>query len=90
MNLFGFVNDKIDPRLDTYDWEHIFNEYARPDRCVPDDTTTPTDPFTREDVETIFGLLEGDNDGPSWVGVFKLKDGRYAYLTGSCDYTGWG
>ena len=28
----------------------------------------------------------------TWTGgfVLKLKDGRFAYLTGWCDYTGWG
>ncbi len=27
-----------------------------------------------------------------WAGgfLFKLKDGRYAYVSGWCDYTGWG
>lgn len=32
-------------------------------------------------------------DGASdWSGGFllRLKDGRYAYITGWCDYTGWG
>lgn len=30
--------------------------------------------------------------GTDWSGGFlmQLKDGRFAYLTGWCDYTGWG
>lgn len=33
-----------------------------------------------------------DACGGEWSGGFlmQLKDGRFAYLTGWCDYTGWG
>lgn len=33
-----------------------------------------------------------DDGATEWSGGFlmRLKDGRYAYLTGWCDYTGWG
>ena len=48
-----------------------------------------TAPFTREDVAEILAIADGENDGPNWIGLFKLKDGRYAYLTAGCDYTGW-
>jgi hypothetical protein len=36
-------------------------------------------------------LLEitGENDGPDWVWIVLLKDGRHAYIRGGCDYTGW-
>jgi len=33
-----------------------------------------------------------DECGGEWSGGFllKMKDGRFAYVTGWCDYTGWG
>jgi alkyl hydroperoxide reductase subunit AhpC len=45
--------------------------------------------FTREDVEEIIASVDGENDTAAWMGIFKLKDGRYLYAEGSCDYTGW-
>lgn len=46
------------------------------------------------------GSGQGKDSGPGWskkgvtdwTGGFllKLTDGRYAYVTGWCDYTGWG
>jgi hypothetical protein len=33
---------------------------------------------------------EGDNDGPDWIAVVRLKDGDYGAVTAGCDYTGWG
>ena len=56
-----------------YNWDNAFG-YA---------------PFSREDVAEIIAYEEGQNDGDSWVGVFKLKDGRFGYVDAWCDYTGW-
>lgn len=43
-----------------------------------------------ERVRAAFG--HSPEGGGSWEGgfVFKMKDGRWGYLTGWCDYTGWG
>lgn len=59
--------------LDDYDWEEAF-EYAE---------------FDREDVAEIIYLIEGENDGDEWCGVFKLNNGKYGTLHAGCDYTGW-
>jgi len=61
------------------------------------------EPSTIERVMAAWGHSEGmgedaghyrwSEDGASeWSGGFlmRLKDGHYAYLTGWCDYTGWG
>jgi len=45
--------------------------------------------FTREDVVQILAMSDGANDESSWMGLFRLKDGRYAYAEAGCDYTGW-
>lgn len=42
---------------------------------------------------TDAGHYRWDSDGATeWAGGFlvSLKDGRFAYITGWCDYTGWG
>lgn len=46
--------------------------------------------FDFGDIEKSLACLFGENEGPSWHYVVKLKNGKYAYLTGWCDYTGWG
>jgi hypothetical protein len=46
-------------------------------------------PFSRSDVIEILAAEDGENDGPDWVGVFRLRDGRYASVSAGCDYTGW-
>lgn len=85
-------------RLNDYDWEQVFG-YATPTICEakhnhgPEATITSTVSvagFTREDVQTIIGIEDGANEGPNWVGLFQLKDGRFAFITAGCDYTGWG
>lgn len=45
--------------------------------------------FGIDDIERVFGVVEGENDGPSWHWILSMKDGRFIYLTGGCDYTGW-
>lgn len=62
-------------RWDEYDWRYVF-AYAKK--------------FKPSDVAELIRAVDGENDGPSWTAIFKLKDGSYAYLTASCDYTGWG
>lgn len=46
-------------------------------------------PMTRADVAEIIAAVNGENDGPDWIGVFRLKDGRFLCASGGCDYTGW-
>ena len=49
--------------------------------------------FSKEDVQKcLFAWGGSPEGGGSWEGGFLLllKDGRYAYLAGWCDYTGWG
>ena len=52
-------------------------------------TDTPTDPVLRGDVTEIVASRYGEHDGDNWLIVVKLKDGRVAFLSAGCDYTGW-
>ncbi len=60
--------------LDTYDWRMAFS-FA--------------DDFTREDVVAIIAHDDGEQDESDWLGLFVLRNGRFAALSAGCDYTGW-
>lgn len=50
----------------------------------------PTEPApTRADVVEILAIRDGEPDAIDWLGVFRLRDGRYLFAQGGCDYTGW-
>lgn len=46
--------------------------------------------FSLDDVAEVIGSLEGENDVSSWIAVFCMGVGDFAYLEAGCDYTGWG
>jgi hypothetical protein len=74
--------------LNDYDWKNAFAEAGSP-IVVKFANPVPTESFIREDVVEIIATADGENDGPNWLGVFLLKDGRYAMVDAGCDYTGW-
>ncbi len=45
--------------------------------------------ITVDDIRQVLAVVEGERDGPAWHWVLWLNNGRYGYLRGSCDYTGW-
>jgi hypothetical protein len=46
----------------------------------------------KDDIKQIAAAWGDGPGGSEWTGGFlmELKDGRWLYLTGWCDYTGWG
>ena len=42
------------------------------------------------EVAEVLAHADGENDGADWIGIFRLKDGRFLYVSAWCDYTGWG
>jgi hypothetical protein len=86
------------PELDDYDWREAFGAAGKEKDtvlngvpvCVKFANPVSVEPFEREDVQEIIAMSDGENDGENWVGVFKLKDGRFALIDAGCDYTGWG
>jgi hypothetical protein len=84
--------------LNDYDWEEVFG-FSGEDACnygkpynlegVDDTYKVSEEDFTREDVEKIYGLHEGENDEEDWLIAGKLNDGRYFMIEAGCDYTGW-
>lgn len=49
----------------------------------------PQGAFTVKDIDRVLAVFEGKNDEEDWRWVLLLKDGRYVFLQGGCDYTGW-
>ncbi|MCY9592339.1 hypothetical protein PC41400_15050 [Paenibacillus chitinolyticus] len=74
--------------INTYDWKEAFG-YANSVFTVHFAKPVSTRPFSREDVVEIIAMDDGENDTSNWIGIFKLKDGRYAIIDAGCDYTGW-
>lgn len=52
-------------------------------------TYNPQDTFGVEHIDRVLAVYEGENDGEDWRWILRLMDGRYVYLRGGCDYTGW-
>lgn len=80
---------------ESYDWRHAFSyasggEYGAVTirRAAPHIEVSEA-PFGRLDVVEIIALRVGKNDGPNWVCVGRLADGRWFALDAGCDYTGW-
>ena len=76
--------------LNSGDWEEVF-KYTGERNISPvigwnGDCST----FHLSDISRVIGYDDGENDGPNWIGLFELKDGRFAFVTAGCDYTGWG
>jgi hypothetical protein len=81
--------------LESYDWEHIIEEYCFEPHVTPADWAEfkqgqAAASFTINDIEHTIAYEDGDNDGPEWIAIFKLKNKKYAFVEASCDYTGWG
>ncbi len=73
--------------LDTYDWEHIFEEYCSSPNPIKEIESRR---YFNRDVAKIISIEEGENDGADWLGLFEMNDGNYLALRAGCDYTGWG
>jgi hypothetical protein len=49
----------------------------------------PDDPLKASDILGEHAVIYGENDEYSWHWLVELNDGRFAYISGECDYTGW-
>lgn len=74
--------------LEDYSWKNAFG-YAIDEGSPVIGYEGSLKGFGPEDVREVIACDEGENDGPDWIALLKLKDGRYAFLSAGCDYTGW-
>jgi uncharacterized protein (TIGR02996 family) len=87
----SWSNSSILPDIDSYDWREAF-AYASDSDITPSQpgSNIATTGFSECSVRRIIGIREGANEGPNWVCVGELWDGRWFALDAGCDYTGWG
>jgi hypothetical protein len=88
------VEITLEDLLNSYDWAEVFADESSGNTTketseVPPGAYVSTEPASRKDVAEIIAAVNGENDGEEWIGVFRLKDGRYLVAQGGCDYTGW-
>ena len=88
----------IPERINDYNWEAAFSfacgqpragccSFATPEPILG--LAVPATPFDREDVEEVIAAEDGIHDEKSWLGIFRLRDARFALVAAGCDYTGW-
>ena len=82
------IKTTLEQIRESYDWEEVFNFVGHPSNPITRQVSEVA--YTRNDIEEVIASREGYNDGDSWLGVFKMKDGKYLFAWGWCDYTGWG
>jgi hypothetical protein len=78
MGYYDYTSEQlalIPEAIRDYDWCEAF-AYAPPGVGITD-------------VAEVVASSDGCHDADNWVGVFKLHDGRFLYLSAGCDYTGW-
>lgn len=88
------IETTLEELRDDYDWAQVFADenagnVSKDVRKAPPNSDVSDAPMTRNDVVEIIAAVNGDRDGPDWIGVFRLKDGRFLVASGGCDYTGW-
>lgn len=49
----------------------------------------PQKNLSKSDIDVIVAEVTGENDGAHWYWIIQRKDGKFQYITGGCDYTGW-
>ena len=65
------------------------NDVLDPDRAYDSADDLSIDPLVFDDIEELLASVNGENDGEDWSCIVKMKDGRFAFVTAGCDYTGW-
>ena len=88
------IETDLDGIRDSCDWAQVFADenagnVSKTIEPCPEGADVSLAPFVRDDIEMVLASSEGENDGLDWIGVFKLKDGRFLLAYGGCDYTGW-
>lgn len=69
-----------------YDWKEAIDISGI--RKVPGTSVSDAD-FDMSHVVEVIRASVGENDGPNWIALLRLADGRFACVSAGCDYTGW-
>jgi len=76
---------------DAGDWGYALEVAIRDGvTSVPAPGECPVAPFEHRDIRDVLASAEGENDCANWIALATLRDGRFAFISAWCDYTGWG
>jgi len=77
-----------DEMREDYDWREAF-KYAAESGEPTEGYAGSYEGFGFDDVAEVIASDDGENGGPDWIAALRLRDGRFAFLSAGCDYTGW-
>lgn len=81
------IETTLEQMRDSYDWpEAVSYSDDKSSRALDG---AATDGFGLDDVAEVLASEDGCNDEYDWLALFRLNDGRFAFLSAGCDYTGW-
>lgn len=43
-----------------------------------------------KEIKNVLAQVPGEADGFNWHWIVEMNDGTFFYVTGGCDYSGWG
>lgn len=76
---------------DAGDWGYALEVAIRDGvTSVPAPGECPITSFEHRDIRDVLASAEGENDVANWIALVTLRDGRFAFISAWCDYTGWG
>lgn len=85
----------MDSRISDDNWAVIFGEgdtlvdYASIPTVAGSDGKRREVTYRRADVEEVIAVADGENGGDPWLGVFRMRDGWFLFVSAGCDCTGW-
>jgi len=79
----------IPKEIEGYDWEQAFRFCIVPNVSPVIESSARAGAFSRADVMRVVAVSEGVNDEYNWLCVVELNDGRFAFVSAGCDFTGW-
>ncbi len=83
----------VDEMRKDYNWRHAFYEAQfstyGPDIDWRSGHEKAPEEFALNHVVEVIHAVEGENDGPAWIAVCRMDDGRFCVMEAGCDYTGW-
>jgi len=71
-----------------YEWNEVFAFCDSNVNPIPG-YTGDTKGFSMFDVAEVFAKDDGERDEANWLAAVKLRDGRFAFVSAGCDYTGF-
>lgn len=70
------------------DWGNAFIEAASDIRTIPGEDCS-RHIFDIDDIVDVVASIHGEADEEDWLALVELEDGRFAFVSAGCAYSGW-